>query len=137
MQEIVALTQQQKYHQILYRISNGGLPSIQNLIEFGEIHRDNHMKTRKKKKKTFIQTELLGLFRVKWKLTHGQPLDWDGKKKEGETNFPALTQNEVKDKFLSTYNIAGRKFKVLSVTEIQKGKVIHNQEHEDYDKIPV
>jgi len=95
------------------------------------------MKTRKKKRKTFTQTELLGLFRVKWRLTKGPPLDYENLVKTGETVFPAVTQEEVKDRFLSTYNIAGRKFKVISVTEIQKGKQTSNQEHEDWDKIPV
>jgi len=94
------------------------------------------MKTRRKKKKTFVQTELLGLFEVKWKLISGEPIDW-GKRNKGIGTIPALTRDEAKDKFLSTYNIAGRVFKVISVTEIQKGKQTSNQEHEDWDKIPV
>ena len=97
----------------------------------------------KRKKKKFTQTELQGLFKIKWKLTHGPPLNHDNTKQWGESMFTVPISKDPAEEFLKTYNIAGRKFKVLSVTEIQKGgsppsgKKTSNQEHEDWDKIPI
>jgi hypothetical protein len=94
------------------------------------------MKKRKKKKTSYVQTELQGLFGVNWELVSGPQIGWYHETTTGITNIPALTKEEAEEGFLKTYNIAGREFIVLSVTEILKRKQIHNNEHQEWDKIP-
>jgi len=76
-------------------------------------------------------------FRLKWKCIRGQ-FPSAHNRKEGETIVYDVTADAAVEGFLRTSNMFGRKFKVLSVTEIDnpKPKKAINAEHKDYDKQP-
>lgn len=74
------------------------------------------MKTIKKRKKKSAYEDARSIFRVRWKLLKGEGILV---RAEGYINIPANDDQDAINRFKQTYNIAGRKFKVISVTEKQ------------------
>jgi len=96
-----------------------------------------------KKKKKFVQTEFRTFFDIKWKYISGERCLYNCPD-EGVTRMEATTEDEAREQWLIRNNYAGRKFKILSVTEVTNTTPNHETrprrsnriDFGEYDELP-